>query len=189
MFRQVVRAGQRLGAQGAQSSAFKNFATDFVQGAIEDEVKSRMGCEHVQTGAPTAGGTAAGILRMVVKNALTDTPPHTPRQQVATFQAYGMPMTQAVSLLGQDPFNLHNATLQTLFNRQLMSIEEAATVQRAYVTRDPLLRAAEAVVTSEQQLQAAKAEQAKAEAVANMSIAEIMESRGSESSGGAEAKD
>ena len=146
------------------------FAKDFALGAIEDEVKERVGVK-AQTGPPTLGGAVASGARAMVKWALDDTLPHTNAQMFAQVRAQGIPMEQAAAVLEQRPERLNNATLYAFMSRGVIDSSGAGAIQRE--RERSVQRPAVEGLTSEQMREWVAQEERRAAGLAAMTPADI----------------
>ena len=102
--------------QTATPSRLAKFGREFVEGALEDELKEQMyGDRDLQTGPPTAGGSVASMLRGYFKSSSPAAPdPHTNREKVAHLQAQGITKPQAVAMLANKTEMLDSRTLHAM---------------------------------------------------------------------------
>jgi len=126
--------------QAATPSRLAKFGREFVEGALEDELKEQMyGDRDFQTGPPTAGGSCASMLRGFFKSRSPAAPdPHTNREEVAHLQAQGITKPQAVAMLANRSELLDSRTLHAMTHfLDLKSMDVGAMQRTAHLTESP----------------------------------------------------
>lgn len=156
--------------RAARSAPVRNFGRDFVQGALEDEVKERMfPGSNIMTGAPTLGGGVATILRKLVSGSAPPVLPHTNKELFGFYQTQGLSMPQAAAVMQQNAPRINTRTLQSFVSRGVITAQDMAELMRARIVAEDDNDG----LTAQQLAELYKTEMGDAQSLANISAADM----------------
>ena len=153
-----VREGGRqlsnLGKHGAQSF-------------MEETLKDQMGLSHIQTGQVTVGGAAGALLYKYAKDQFGSQSPHTTFEAVSKLKVKGFTTVESLAIIEGQNNKLDNSSIQRMMASGTFGVAGAAMLQRESL---PLLKSADAVVSSEQKGEQARAAEIAAKERASMPL-------------------